>query len=254
MFLFLLIKLDKFLLLFLNSKRFLQEKKFFLFFFLFTLAFFLLPKNKIYALAPCSEPMNSCKVADINNDNWTNALDFSILNSCFGCTPWKCNWLFCGRADINRDGEVDIFDFARLSSCYWLNFSSCQPSPTPALIPPVSIKVSGYVKDTGGRPIVGARVLVHKTDSKYGPCNGTHWGCNPGTAITNSLGQWISTCSDGPMLSILVKETQNAAGYVDGKYPEPAGGAIWDKNTVCLENTVGKYSFSPVTFYDSLEK
>lgn len=133
-----------------------------------------------------------------------------------------------------------------LSACRaWCGMTT--PTPTQA-----KVIVSGYVKNAKtGLPIAGARILVQKTDDKYGFCVGQHWGCSPDYVITNSAGKWTSSCIDNPMKSIFVKEVNNTAGYIDSsRYPDPAGATVWDKNTVCYQNVAGKTSIGPIVFYD----
>lgn len=137
------------------------------------------------------------------------------------------------------------------------------PSPVPTTTstaqissPAVSglgLKVFGYIRNIYNQPLTSARVLVHKTDSKYGPCSGQHWGCNPEYVTTDSNGYWSTICTiNSGVKSILVKEVSNSTLYVDSsRNPDPAGGSIWDVNTVCRGNLSGLTGFGPVVFYDS---
>lgn len=216
-----------------------------IFIFIFPLFF----NSKIFAVV-CPANYLSCKVTDINNDSKTDYLDLALMSTCYNSNRWTISWSTCGKTDVNRDGKIDATDQSLFSGCYRQDYSSCPAVITPAPLPPVQIFVSGYVKDVNGRGVAGARVQVHKTDSKYGPCVGQHWGCSPEVVTTDSAGKWTSACIDGPALSIFIKKVQNPAGFIDAnRFPDASGGSAWDKNTVCFGNSINKTNFGPVSFY-----
>jgi len=198
----------------------------------------------------------SCAKADLLHDNRISTADWEMFeglyleDGCANCTPWTCNWSKCGEADLNRDGIVNGDDGRFLDLCSGSTFCWCtySPPPTPT---PVSIKADGYTKDEGSNSgLSGAKILVHKVDTLN--CSGNHSVCNPEYVASGSTGYWKSTCTDGPMKSILIEETANPTGYIDGtKDPTvPSGCTVWSKNKVCCK-VDGKTSLGGIiTFYN----
>jgi len=197
----------------------------------------------------------SCGICGVRLNNGTCVNDFGNAIYHLGCCRMECTSCnSCGY--VNHSGS-DLCSIAGQCTvdCPTNTPTPIRPTPTATKIltpTPVKIIVYGYVKNTKtGLPVAGARILVQKTDDKYGFCSGQHWGCSPDYIITDSIGKWITSCINGPMKSIFVKEVNNATGYIDStRYPDPAGATVWDKNTVCYQNIAGKTSVGPVIFYD----
>ena len=197
---------------------------------------------------------------------------YKKLSACNCTASWQ-SYVACPRAPAARDYYFNIGSFIPpANGPYCANWSiydaysqvtkqtatsetDCANWCKPLIVPtptPVKVVVNGYVRNVlTGLPVAGARILVQKTDDKYGFCVGQHWGCSPDYVITDSAGRWTSSCIDTPMKSIFVKEVNNAMGFIDSsRYPDPAGASVWDKNTVCFQNAAGKTNIGPIVFYD----